>query len=181
MAGEDAGAEAGSLSPPGPEEDHRERRVWWTLVAVGFVVFIAVVLLGRPLVQARLNAARNVDRATAMITATNADLIKIDSAVRASDSTMTPEAIAKALATVGATRKTLQEASGLLQQGYDRLTEDEQRRAVIVKSMATARLELLVSAETALSTSGTVNGRAIGEYKRAVEKVRQADAALAGL
>jgi exonuclease VII small subunit len=75
----------------------------------------------------------------------------------------------------------LEEAARLSQEGYDRLTEDEQRRAVIVKNVATARLAMLVPAETALSNGGAVNDQALREYEQALEKARQAEAALAKL
>jgi len=181
MTEEDAKPDTGSSSELGPQEDHRDRQIWWALVAVGFVVFIAIVLLGRPLVGGRLTAARNLDRATAIIAETDGDLRAIDRAVRASVSTATPADTEKALATVYAARKKLEEASSLSQSGFDRLTEDEQRRALIVKAIATARLEALVPAETALSNGGAVNEQALRDYEKAVEKVRQADAALVKL
>jgi hypothetical protein len=179
MAEEDASFETGS-SEPGPAENHRDRQIWWTLAAVGLVLFIAIVMLGRPLVSGRLTAARNLDRATAMVLGTNVQFVAIDSAVRAS-STMTSAGAEEALATVRATRRTLEEASPLSQNGYGRLTEAEQKRATLVKAMAVARLEALVAAETALSNGGAVKEQALREYDRAAEKVRQADAALVKL
>jgi hypothetical protein len=177
------GAKAGTDSSPElqSQEDHRDRQVWWALVAVGLVVFVAIIMLGRPLVGGRLTAARNLDRATAVIGETDGPLQTIDRAVRASVSTATPADTEKALALVYATRKKLDEASSLSQNGFNRLTEDEQRRAVIVKNIATARLEALVPAETALSNGGAVKEQALRDYERALEKVRQADAALVKL
>jgi hypothetical protein len=94
---------------------------------------------------------------------------------------MTSAGAEEALATVRATRRTLEEASPLSQNGYGRLTEAEQKRATLVKAMAVARLEALVAAETALSNGGAVKEQALREYDRAAEKVRQADAALVKL
>jgi hypothetical protein len=170
-------------SPPAPEsqESHRDRQIWWALVAVGVVVFVAVVLFGRPLVSGRLMAARNLDRATSMITETNADFAAIDVAVRASASTGASTNAKDTLTKLWATRRKLDAASTLSQDGFDRLTEDEQRRARIVKAMAAARLDVLVAAETAVSNGGAVNDQAQREYEAAVEKMRQADAALVKL
>jgi hypothetical protein len=181
MVEENGSSETGATSELGPAEDHRDRRIWWMLVGVGLVIFVAIILLGRPLVGGRLTAARNLDRATAMISETDGELKTIDSAVQASVSTVTPAQTEKALATLWATRLKLEDAARLSQDGYDRLTEDEQKRAVIVKNVAAARLEVLVPAETALSNGGAVNDQALREYEQAVKKARQAEAALAKL
>jgi hypothetical protein len=178
---ENLSSETGPAPSADPGESHRDRQVWWILFAVGVVVFVAIVLLGRPLVAGRLTAARNLDRATAMIKDTNGELSVIDRAVRASSSTGTLEGTKDSLAKVWATRVKLEEASALSQNGFDRLTSDEQRRALIVKGMAAARLEVLVSAEMALSNGGAVNEQALRDYERAIEKVRQADTALVRL
>ena len=166
---------------PEPEANDRDRQIWWALVAVGVVVFIALIFFGRPLVEGRLTAARNLDRATATIGETDGALRSIDRAVKASPSTQTPGESAEALAVVRATQAKLEEASALSQDGYDRLTTDEQRRATIVKAMATARIDALIAAETALSTDGSVREQALRDYAQAVERVRQADAALVKL
>ncbi len=84
MTEEESGSETSSSSVIRPGEDHSDRRMWWTLTLIGVVVFVGVILLGRPLVEARLNAARNLDRATAMILGTNSELDAVDRAVRSS-------------------------------------------------------------------------------------------------
>jgi hypothetical protein len=168
-------------SPAAPEiqESHRDRQIWWALATLGVVIFVAVIFLGRPLVSGRLTAARNLDRATAMVKETNVDLAALDVAVRASASTGAPTNAKDTLTKLWATRRKLEAASALSQNGFDRLTEDEQRRAKIVKTMAAARLEVLVAAEMVVSNGGAVNDQAQREYEAALEKVRQADAALA--
>jgi hypothetical protein len=179
---EDSGSQtAGPSSDVPPDEDHRDRLIWWSLVAVGVVVFIGVVLLGRPLVEGRLVAARNLDKATAILSESDNSMSAVDRAVRAAATTSTPEGPQDALAIVWATRVKLQEASSLSQKGYERLTTDEQKRAVILKAIAAARLEALIPAETALSNGGAVRDQALQEYERALEKVRSADAALVKL
>jgi hypothetical protein len=174
-------SEPESSGAPEVQESHRDRQIWWALAAVGVVIFVAVIFLGRPLVSGRLMAARNLDRATKMITETNSDLAALDVAVRASASTGESTNPKDTLAKLWATRRKLEAASTLSQNGIDRLTEDEQRRAKIVKAMAAARLEVLVAAEMAISNGGAVNDQAQREYDAAVEKVREADAALAKL
>jgi exonuclease VII small subunit len=165
----------------GPEESHRDRTIWWILAGVGVVVFIALMFLGRPLVSGRLSAARNLDKATTMIAATDGDFAAIDKAVLASVSSETPAGDESALAKIFAIRPKLEEAEQLSQTGYERLTEDEQRRAKLVKAVAAARLETLIPAETALSNGAAVQDQAIRDYEKAVEKARQADAALVKL
>jgi hypothetical protein len=150
-------------------------------VAVGVVIFIGVILLGRPLVEGRLGAARNLDKATAILKGTDSSMSAVDRAVRSSATTSTPEGAKDALAIVWATRAKLQEASSLSQDGYERLTTDEQKRAVLVEAVAASRLEALIPAETALSNGGAVKDQAMQEYERALEKVRSADAALVKL
>jgi hypothetical protein len=176
---EDSGSQkAGPQSDVSPDEDHRDRLIWWSLVAVGVVIFIGVVLLGRPLVEGRLVAARNLDKAAAILKETDGSMTALDRAVRSSVTTSTPQGAEDALAIVWATRVKLQEASSLSQTGYERLTTDEQKRAVLLKATATSRLAALIPAETVLSNGGAVRDQAMQEYERALEKVRSADASL---
>jgi hypothetical protein len=182
MSDEEAGAGTDSSSAHGPDQDHRDRQIWWMLTAIGFVAFIAVIMLGRPLVEGRLAAARNLDRATTIVLGTSSEFAAIDSAVRSPSATDS-----KALESISATRDVLQEASELSLEGFDRLTTDEQKRATIVKALAAARIDALAAAEAVLSAGGEgagnagVRQRAFNEYKRAAEKARQADAALVKL
>jgi hypothetical protein len=183
VADQHARSETDAVSPPGPDVDHSDRTIWWAIFAVGFVVFVGVLLLGRPLVQGRLNAARDLDRATAMIADSKKDLAAIDDRVRAVSATSQGGSGSDASAEIQAARGRLKEAAVLSETGYDRLTSDEQERAVIVKATALARLEVLDAAAVVLSAGTTGappggNERALREYEEAVDKVRQADAAL---
>ena len=156
-------------------------------MAVGLVVFVGFILLGRPLVEGRLTAARNLDRATAMIPGTDGALVTIGAEVHASSATSSTDSNGEAQAAISDARSILQEAALLSQTGYDKLTEDEQRRARIVEAMATARIEALDAAEAVLSagaeSSATAEGseQRIRDYDKAMEKVRGADAALGKL
>ena len=58
-------------SPPGPDVDHSERRSGGRSSPSGSWCSSGYILLGRPLVEGRLTAARNLDRATAIIADTN--------------------------------------------------------------------------------------------------------------
>ena len=51
-------------------------------MAVCVVVFLGILVLGRPLVEGRLNAARNLDDAVMLIADTEEPLTQIDAAVR---------------------------------------------------------------------------------------------------
>ena len=173
-------------SGPGLSAADRERRTWWTIIAVGVVVFVGIIVLGWPLVEGRLAAARNLDSATATIVGTKEDLAAIDTAVRAEPATSTAAADARTLSVLEALRVRLEDAQKLSQIGYERLTTDEQKRAASVKAMAAARLEVLDAAEAVLSASSATadsaaRTQAIEKYDAAVEKMRQADAALVRL
>ena len=186
VADQHARSGADSALPPVPDVDHSERTIWWTIFAVGLVVFVGILLLGRPLVQGRLTAARNLDRATAMVAESNEELAAIDDRVRAVSATPEGGPGREASAEIEAARGRLKEAAVLSETGYDRLTSDEQERAVIVKTTALTRLEVLDAAEAVLSagTAGVPPGgseRALREYEEAVDKVREADAALSRL
>lgn len=165
--------------------EHDERRLWWTIAAVGLAVFIAIMLLGRPLVMGRLEAARNLDRAASLIESVDDDLVVIDTAVRDARKTGWSDSRAPALSAVNELRPTLEEAARLSQTGYDRLTTDEQKRASAVKGMAIARLELLAVVESLLRDESVARPRgdspSPAEYERAAENVRKADAALGKL
>jgi hypothetical protein len=186
VADQHAGSETDAVSPPVPDVDHSDRTIWWTIFAVGVVVFVGVLLLGRPLVQGRLAAARNLDRATAMIADTEAGLAAIDDRVRVVPATSQASPGGDASAEIEAARGRLKEAAVLSETGYDRLTSDEQRRAVIIKATALARLEVLDAATAVLSAGANSvpsdrRERALKEYEEAVDRVRQADAALVRL
>ena len=187
MTDRDVDSASGYPSTGAPEQDHRGRRIWWMIVAVGFVVFIGFIMLGRPLVEGRLTAARNLDRATAMIPGTDDAFASIDSAVRALSSRGTMDSSSATEAAIAEARAVLVEAVTLSQSGYEKLTEDEQRRATIVKAMATARLKALDAAEAVVLPSGESGGastareQAVKDYEAAIEAVRQADAALGKL
>ena len=181
MTEESASQPDGTSSGSPSEQDDRDRRIWWSLVAVGFVVFVAVIFWGRPLVAGRLAAARNLDQATATIGETDTQLAEIDAAVRTPSTAGATGENANALALVATTRAKLKDASRLSQDGYDRLTSDEQKRAVTVQAMAEARIAALLAAEAVLSADGEARGEAVQEYERAVKKVQAADEALVKL
>lgn len=183
MADQNTGSETDAGPPLGPDVDHRDRTIWWAIFAIGFVAFVGVLLLGRPLVQGRLTAARNLDQATAMIADTKKDLAAIDDRVRAASATSQGDPGRDTSAEIEDARGRLEEAVVLSEAGYERLTEDEQERAVIVKATALARLEVLEAAAAVLSaeTTGVPPGgseRALREYEEAFDKMQQADEAL---
>lgn len=173
-------------TPSGPMHapDDSERRTWWAIVAISAVLFVAIVLLGRPLVLGRLEAARNLDRATAMVAGTDGGLAEVDAAVRAVPASGGVDANEAVLSAIEDLRITVQEAETLSQRGVERLTTDEQQRAASVKAMAGARIEVLEAAERVLAGAGASGARreeARAAYDAAVEKTRRADAALVKL
>lgn len=134
-----------------PKGDDRDRRIWWTLVAIGVLILVIVVLLGRPLVAKRLDAARNLDTATQLIANAKADVNSVDVLVRAKVSTQTAAASTETSPTIGKASKQLNKAVLLLDAAYPSLNDDEQRRAALVKTTALARIEMLNQAPVILA------------------------------
>lgn len=155
-------------------------------MVVGLVVLLGILWLGRPLVEGRLAAARNLDRSVAVIKSADAVLATIDAEVRSTSASGAAAPTNDMRAAIPEARGILQEAATLSQAGYDRLTEDEQERAMLVKAAAATRLEAVDAAEAVLSarsgqaaTAKVAKKRALEEYERAIQKVKQSDAALA--
>jgi hypothetical protein len=181
------GSETRSSTESGPDEDHSDRRIWWTIVGIGFVLFIGVVLLGRPLVEGRLTAARKLDRAAALIASTADGLTAIDRVVRSSSAGAAAASDSDVFGIITETRVSAREAAVLSESGFKWLTEDEQKRATLVKAAAIARVASLDAAAAVLSASeegtaaASAKERAMQKYEQAIEDVRQADAALKNL
>jgi hypothetical protein len=186
VAPENEGPETKSTTAEPSDADHSERRIWWTVFAVGAMVFVGIMMLGRPLVEGRLAAARNLDRATALIAGTDDALAALDPEVRAVSATGTTAIEAGTLPAISDLRATLDQAARLSQTGYERLTQEEQKRAEIIKAMAIARIAVLDAADAVLSADGgdaasPAREEALDVYDRAVEKARQTNAALVNL
>lgn len=131
----------------------RDRMIWTTLVVLGALVAAGVLALSWGVIEGRLNAAKQLDRAVALLKGTDATVTAADEVIRAD---LGPEMAAKAadVATrVETARTQLAEANTLSVAGFDRLTDDEQEQALLLQQATQARLDMLGSAAAVLSAT----------------------------
>lgn len=139
-----------------PEEEARERRIWAFLGLGGAVVLALFLALFWPVMAARLNAAKQLDTATALVKQAEARLPEVDSAISALPTSDSNKA-GGALAAARSARAEFREATALLNDANPHLTEDEQRRAALVLKVASAR-ETQVARATPLLVAAAAPG-----------------------
>ena len=139
---------------PSPEQAARERRIWLIITICGVIVAAAVMALYWPVMAGRLEAAKDLDRATALVKGADAPMAAIDVAVHAPLSPETGRTSVDLAARITPATRTLTEAVKLLDTATPRLTEDEQRRGALVKKVARLRLEMLARASVILGAQG---------------------------
>ena len=120
------------------------------LVGVGVLILVAVVLLGRPLVIRRLNAARSLDTAAQQVVVVSVTVNSVDTLVRAEVSSQTAAASQEASPNIVKAKKQLKEAVRMIDSGLSALNDDEQKRAALVRRTAVARIEMLDEAPVIL-------------------------------
>lgn len=140
-----------STSPSDAEQDARDRRIWWMLVALGAVIVVGIMLLLRPVIVARLNAAKQLDQASILITNADDGVSAVDSILRGDLSTDTADAAHKIGPRLTSTRATLQKAVALVDDAFPHITDDEQHRATLVRATGTTRIAMLDAAPAILS------------------------------
>lgn len=144
-------------APPQPpslaEQDARERRIWWTLVAIGVVIVLGIMLLMRPIIAGRLNAAEGMDRAAKVVAQSDTTVGLVDRTVHAGLSAESSSVVLDVRRQIPQAKAALTSAVGLLDAGFQHLTDDEQRRATITRAAATARIEMLDAAPPILAAT----------------------------
>jgi hypothetical protein len=176
----DAGTAAEEL-PSDPAQDNRDRRIWWALVAAGVVGMLLVMWFGRPLLTGRLDAARKLDQATAILVTSNPAMASVDTAVKAQVLTQEAASSADVSSTIISTQRQFKEAVRMIDDGYPHLTEDEQRRANLVKASLQNRIVMLDAAPTILeANAAAAAAKPLAEdaWTRALEADRSARAAV---
>lgn len=131
----------------------RDRVIWTTLVLLGVLVAGGVLALGWGVIQGRLTAAKQLDRATALLSGGDATIVSADEIIRAE---VSPETAAKAAgidARVQAARSPLAEADVLAGAGIARLTDDELKLARLIQQAAKMRIAVLDAAVVVLSAT----------------------------
>jgi len=153
------------------EQNRRDRRTWWAMAALGVVVAALALSFGWRIVEARLDAAKKLDGAMQALNDTGPTVISADATVLGA---VAEDDAAKAVALlprIGAARTALSEAATLSVAGFDRLTDDEQKQALLVQAAAKARLELLDTVPpllTALESAAEAEALAAEAWDRAL-------------
>jgi hypothetical protein len=135
------------------DEVRRDRVVWTTLIVLGVLAAAGAMALGWQVVEGRLDAAKKLDRAMALLAQTDDTIVAVDEIVRANVSSETASQARAAGSRIDSTRTQLEEAASLSMAGIDRLTDDEQEQAHLVEAAAKARLEMLDTAPAVLSAT----------------------------
>jgi hypothetical protein len=145
--------ESDTLSVASDEQDRRARRVWLMLWIGGGIVLILFLLAFWPVMRGRLDAAKQLDEAQALLKQARGSVSDVDRVVAqqlsADPSVATPDVSPQVLVA----RRELTQIDALVDDAMPHLTEDEQRRATLVRDAADARLAMLESAPTMLKTS----------------------------
>lgn len=140
-----------------PDDAARERRIWWTLVAIGAAIMIGIMVLIWPLIRGRLDAAKNLDTATVIISQSATDLDLIARTVQTDPSAETSSVIADVQRKIPAVREEAARGVALVNAGFDRLTDDEQRRATLTREALVARVAMLDAAAPIVSAEGSAS------------------------
>jgi hypothetical protein len=131
----------------------RDRRTWIWLSLAGAGV-LALFLLGFwPVMAGRLEAAKQLDQAAALLGQASGTVGIIDKVVVNQLSAEPTQQIPDTAAEAAVARRELKQALALLDDAMPHLTEDEQRRGELVRTAVQARLQMLDSAPAILKTS----------------------------
>jgi len=135
------------------ENPRRNRTVWITLIALGVVVLAVASVSAWRVMGGRLEAARQLDRATLMVERADNTVIAFDEVVRAEVSPSIAIKARQVEPRIESARKELEASLKLIDSAMPRLTDDERRRAMLLKTAAAARIEMLDSAPAILSAN----------------------------
>ena len=159
-------------SPGDARDQHRERRIWWALVGLGAVIVLGIMILLWPIIRGRLDAAKSLDTATVIISQSDSDIELVARTVAAEPSAETSDVIADVQRKIPPMRGELARGIALLDVGYNRLTDDEQRRATLTRAVLAARVAMLDAAAPILSaeaSAGIAAPDAAGAWDRAIQ------------
>ncbi len=147
--------QATSPSREFPSEATQRNRRWmfYALIALGALALVAFLFVGYGAFSQRMEAARKLDKATAIVQAADKDVVEIDAAVSAQ---ITPALAAEAAAAAAKTPKVdeqLVAAVALIDEAYPKLNDDERERALLLKASAEARRKMLAEAPPVLAVN----------------------------
>ena len=181
------------------QEDELDRRIWRAVFIGGTIVAVIVCALGWRFVAPRLDAAKQLDHSVVVVNQADTELAALGSAVAAeaaSPSTATEAALIGLQPGLADTRTRLAEVVAGIDAGMPRLSDDEQREAVLVRAGAQARLDeidavpgIVSASRRAANEPSAANTEALrklaigpsGAYQSARARAAEADTALKGL
>jgi hypothetical protein len=171
----DVGAEAPVDSGADPELDaaiaaltpaqRRAERRMWRLLILGGVVALAAFLVGFwPVMQARLDAAGQLDQAVALLDQAAGTIAAIDKAVTTQLSADAAPSAPSIAAEILVARRELNQANDLVDDAIPHLTDDERHRAELARAAINARLVMIKNAPSILAASTkAVRAKALGD------------------
>lgn len=116
------------------------------VAALAALALLGVAAAGYALFSREFEAARELDRATAMVERADAVMVTIDEVVSAEITPTLAGKAAKAAARVGEARSELEQAESLLGEASAYLRASDKKRARRVRASATARIQMLAYA-----------------------------------
>jgi cytoskeletal protein RodZ len=179
--------------------DEFDRRIWRMVFIGGLLVAAVVILFGWRFVAPRLGAAKNLDHAVVVVKQADPVLAELDKAVNAAASSPTTATAAVLIGLqphLAETRAQLVQSVAEIDAGMRRLSDDEQRAAVLVQAGAQARIDEIVAAQALAAAASNAAGnpspaniatlRALAtdpssSYQKAKAKAAEAGAALNAL
>jgi hypothetical protein len=145
-------------------ELQRKRRVRLMLLPVGVLALALFLAAFWPVMQGRLNAAKQVDQADALLKQANGTVADIDKIVTAQLSPEAAPGVPSVAAQILVARRELDQASALVTAAMPHLTDAEQRRAALMQTSAKARLTMIDRAPVILATSAkAVRAKTLGD------------------
>lgn len=140
---------------PDMEQAYRKlsrRAVIFTAVVV-VAVLVAAGFIGTKSIARRFEGAREIDRAVTLLEDADEVVLQIDEVVRSELSTQVASSARELANKLTATRKDLRESARLIADSMDKVTDDEQERAQLLRASALARIEMLEPAEEILGAN----------------------------
>ena len=136
-----------------PEQRERERRIWRWLILGGIVFMVLFLFAFWPVMAGRLNAAKQLDEAQALLGQAENSASAVDKAVAVQLSPAAEPSIADYSPQFLVARRELKQAVALVDAGMPHLADEEQSRGQLIETAAKARLTMLALAPAILATS----------------------------
>ena len=174
-------------NPVDADKGRRDRIIWTTIVILGVMVAAVVLALGSRVMGGRLEAAKQLDGARALLKETQPVFADLDDAVRANASASAATKARHIAGGLAPVRARLANAVAELDEGMIHLTDSEQRHARLVRIASEARIEMLDASLPILSAmKGATAAKSSAEkplagYLAAQQKADDADEALRSL